>query len=144
MKKLWPSFSCLTFVVLLSSFACPQVGPTPPKHPVLNWTQSTSTGVVSNCVYRGSSAGTYTMPAINVNAAGTGCSPAPIVTYTDLTAQVNVTYYYAVTAQSSSDESGYSNDSGAVKVTATTSPTSLGKLYAIPNKEQLYSPEKNK
>jgi len=124
----------LLLVVLLSGFSCPQTGPTPPKHPFLTWTQSDSPNVTSNCVYRGSVKGTYSLPAINANPSGPGCSATPITSYLDLSAVPNVTYFYAVTAQSAFGESGYSNDSGAVVAGLTDAPTNLGKALQVPEK----------
>ena len=89
--------------MLLCAFSCQaQNGPSSPSVS-LNWTQSTTAGVTANCVYRGSAAGKYDMPAIF-------CSTAPITSYKDTTVWRSMTYHYAVTAQIGSTEGGFSND----------------------------------
>lgn len=96
----------LAVLLLLSLNSTCQNGPTPPSVQ-LSWTQSTSSGVTANCVYRGAAAGVYVLPALF-------CSTAPTVSYTDLTVTRGSTYHYAVTAQIGAQESGYSNDVTAI------------------------------
>lgn len=103
------------FVLLLVSvaaFALPTV------HQVgLSWTQSTSTGLTGNCVYRGAvSGGPYTQLF---------CSSSPATTYTDASVVGGQTYYYVVTAVSGSQESGYSNEFKAVIPLSPNAPTGL-------------------
>lgn len=94
-----------------------QNGPTQPSV-VLSWTQSTTTGVTGNCVYRGTVSGTYTMPAIF-------CSTTPATIYTDSTVTRGSTYFYAVTAKLGPSESGYSNEVKAA-VPTIAPPTGAG------------------
>jgi hypothetical protein len=89
------------------TYACQsQQGPTP-NQAVLTWTQAvptaTSGPVTGNCVYRGTLAGTYILPAL-------GCSSTPITTYTDSTLPAGSTAHYAVTAHFGVLEGPYSND----------------------------------
>lgn len=93
--------SILAFSLLSISATC-QNGPTKPSVS-LSWAQSTATGVTANCIYRGSAAGTYSLPALF-------CSTAPITSYTDTTVSPGTVYHYAVTAQVSTTESQFSND----------------------------------
>ena len=95
-------------VLLTSVGATCQNGPnTPAPSVVLTWTQAASPNVTANCVYRGTVADTYTLPAIY-------CSTSPITTYTDTTVVRGTTYHYAVTAKyGTTTESGYSNDATA-------------------------------
>src|SRR5512142_938708 len=68
----------------------------------LLWTQSPSTGLTGNCVYRSqTSGGPYTQIS---------CSASPVTSYTDLTVQGGQTYYYVVTALAGSQESPFSNE----------------------------------
>lgn len=92
----------LLIVLALSFAAVAQNGPTQPSV-ALSWTQSNSSGVTGNCVYRGVLAGTYTLPALF-------CSTTPITSYTDTTIVRGTTYHFAVTAKIGASESGYSND----------------------------------
>lgn len=108
----------LTFALLLTAIACPaQNGPTQPSV-TLNWTQSTTTGVTKNCVYRGTATGVYAKPALF-------CSTAPITSYQDQQVTRGTTFFYAVTASVGGTESNFSNE-----VTATppvvNAPTGLG------------------
>ena len=89
-------------VLFLAATAVAQNGPTPPSAS-LTWTQSTTTGIVKNCVYRGTATGVYTIPALF-------CSTAPATSFTDLTVVRGSAYHYAVTASTSTTESQYSND----------------------------------
>lgn len=103
------------FVVLLlciAAFAAPTV------HQVgLSWSQSTSSGLTGNCVYRGAvSGGPYTQLS---------CSSAPVTTYTDTSVVGGQTYYYVVTAVSGTQESGYSNEFKAVIPLSPSAPTGL-------------------
>lgn len=108
----------LPVVILALAFSCNgQSGPTKPSA-ALSWTQSTTSGVTANCVYRGSVAGVYTFPALF-------CSTVPITTYTDNSVLRGVTYHYAVTAQQGSVEGGYSNDALVPVPTAPNAPTGL-------------------
>jgi hypothetical protein len=101
MRKFLQSVLLGMVVMLATSYSChAQQGPTQPSVS-LSWTQSTSTGVTANCVYRGSASGSYTLPALF-------CSTAPITTYTDSTATASTTYWYAVTAKVGASESAYS------------------------------------
>lgn len=94
----------------------------PPAHQVLlNWTESTTTGVTGNCIYRGlSSGGPYTQLF---------CSQMPIATYADSTVapdpNLGTTYYYVVTALVGSVESLHSNEVAAVYAPAPSPPTNL-------------------
>ena len=67
----------------------------------LTWTQSTSPGITSNNVYRGTASGG---PYSQIYP-----SSSPITSYNDVPASSG-TYYYVVTAVSSAGESGYSNE----------------------------------
>jgi hypothetical protein len=71
----------------------------------LSWTQSTSSGITQNKVYRSTSgpSGPYTLRA----------TLSPTTTYTDTGLTSGQTYYYVVTAVNSAGESGFSNYSGA-------------------------------
>ena len=72
----------------------------------LNWTQSTSTGVTANGVYRSTTSGSgYALIYTSLS---------PMVTYTDSAVVAGTTYYYVVTAFVGSEESAYSS-----QVTAT-------------------------
>lgn len=73
----------------------------------LNWTASTSSNVVGYNIYRGTaSGGPYTKLT---------SSPTALTSYTDNNVVSGQTYYYVATAvDSSSNESGYSNQSQAV------------------------------
>ena len=101
--------------LLIAPFVACQNGPTQPSVQ-LSWTQSTSSGVTANCIYRGATAGTYTLPALF-------CSASPITTYVDNTVVRGQTYHYAVTAQAGAIESAYSNDATAAIPTAPAPPT---------------------
>lgn len=126
MKRLLLNTLLFAFTLLTCSFTCTaQNGPTQPTV-ALTWTQSTSTGVTANCVYRGSAAGTYILPAIF-------CSTAPITSYIDSTVVASTTYHYAVTAKVGSTESGYSNDVTAAvpaspNAPVLNTPTETGKI----------------
>jgi fibronectin type 3 domain-containing protein len=106
MKRLFDSIAVGIFVLFATSWSCGQNGPSPASQ-ALVWTQSDSIGVLaatSNCVYRGATAGNYTLPALY-------CSTTPITTYTDLTVVAGTTYHWAVTARDAAGkESQYSND----------------------------------
>lgn len=106
MRRFLETISLALFVFSTCSWSCAQQGPTQPTA-ILTWTQAASTGtsgpVTGNCVYRGSAAGTYALPAIF-------CSTAPITTYTDNTVVTGQTYHYAVTAHFGPAEGPYSND----------------------------------
>lgn len=116
-------------MLLMTAYSCHgQNGPTPPSA-TLNWTQSTNSGVSSNCVYRGTASGAYALPALF-------CSSAPITSYKDSAVTRGTDYFYAVTARlSSGAETPYSNE---VKATppVLNPPTGLGAtiltLIAVP------------
>lgn len=112
--------SLLLIVCFFSmSFTCnAQNGPTQPSV-TLGWTQSITTGVTANCVYRGATAGNYNLPAIF-------CSTAPIVSYKDTTVVRGQTYHYAVTAKVGATEGDYSTDVIAVVPLAPASPIPSG------------------
>lgn len=114
MKKIY-CLLLLPVCLVLTAYSCGQNGPTIPSA-TLSWTQSTTPGVTANCVYRGTTAGTYQKPALF-------CSTAPITTYTDLTVQRSTTYHYAVTAQIGLVEGPYSNDAVAAIPAAPAAPT---------------------
>ena len=117
MNRIFQSFALTFFVLFCTSWSCGQNGPTQPSV-VLNWTQSATTGVTGNCIYRGTVAKVYAMPALF-------CSTAPSVTYTDTTVARGTTYYYAVTAQAGKIESAYSNEAVA-PVILVSPPTGAG------------------
>jgi hypothetical protein len=106
MRKLHIVIIVLITGILNCGYSCAQNGPTPHKV-VLTWTQSTSPNITGNCVYRGSKAGTYTLPALF-------CSTTPITTFTDTSVVSGQVWDYAVTAQQTVtgtiQESAYSND----------------------------------
>ncbi len=114
MKSLIRTLVATLALTCLTAYSCGQNGPTTPSV-ALTWTQSTSTGVTANCIYRGTVAGTYTLPALY-------CSTAPITSYTDTTVVRGSAYHYAVTAQVGTEESAYSNDAAAA-VPAINPPT---------------------
>jgi len=116
MKRALQSFALAVFTVLTMGPACPaQNGPTMPSV-VLTWTQSSSTGVTKNCIYRGTVAGTY----------GTAISCIPVgTTYTDSGPVAGTTYFYAVTAQVGSAESAYSLPAQVVVPANPNAPTNL-------------------
>ena len=93
-------------LMLLSAWSCQaQNGPTAPMVK-LSWVQSVgdTNPVAKNCVYRGSSAGVYTTPALF-------CSTAPVTAYTDTQVVRGTVYHYAVTAvDSNGAESAFSSD----------------------------------
>jgi fibronectin type 3 domain-containing protein len=111
----------LVLFLALCSFASAQVrvgknitgkqlnfGPmNPTQHQVnLSWTQSTTPGITSNCVYRSvTSGGPYTQLA---------CSTGASTQYTDSTVVGGNTYYYVVTALVNTQESNYSNQVQAI------------------------------
>jgi fibronectin type 3 domain-containing protein len=106
--KILKSFCLSLFVMLSCSWACGQNGPTQPSV-ILAWTQSTTPGVTANCVYRGLASKQYVIPALY-------CSSTPITNFTDTTVSRGTTYFYAVTAQVSGTESGYSNEVSAMPI----------------------------
>ena len=91
---------------------------TPTQHQVaLSWTQSTTPGITSNNVYRGTtSGGPYALIYSSTTA---------ITGYTDTTVVGGDTYYYVVTALIGSEESAYSNQYQANVPTAPAPPTGL-------------------
>ena len=91
---------------------------TPTQHQVaLSWTQSTTPGITSNNVYRGTtSGGPYTLLY---------GSTTPITAYTDTSVVGGDTYYYVVTALIGSEESGYSNQYQANVPISPAAPTGL-------------------
>ena len=90
----------------------------PTQHQVaLSWTQSTTPGITSNNVYRGTtSGGPYTLIY---------SSTTPITAYTDTSVVGGDTYYYVVTALIGTEESGYSNQYQANVPVAPAPPTGL-------------------
>ena len=91
---------------------------TPTQHQVaLSWTQSTTPGITSNNVYRGTtSGGPYSLIYSSTNA---------ITAYTDTSVVGGDTYYYVVTALIGSEESAYSNQYQANVPVAPAPPTGL-------------------
>ena len=110
-RKVLLSTAALLF---MGGWACSQNGPTAPSVQ-LSWTQSASSGVTANCVYRGSAAGVYTLPAMY-------CSTSPITTWADTSVVRGATYHYAVTAKAGATESAYSNDAVAAVPVAPDAP----------------------
>ena len=106
------SLPILFFAMMFSCQA--QNGPTQPSV-LLTWTQSATPGVTANCVYRGTTAGVYALPAIF-------CSTAPITSYKDTSVQRGQTYQYGVTAKISATEGPYSNNVQAVIPQAPAAP----------------------
>jgi hypothetical protein len=106
MKRILQSISLMIFVMSATSWSCGQNGPTPITA-VLTWTQAqptaTSGPVTGNCIYRGTSANVYAIPALS-------CSATPITTFIDSTVAGGTTYHYAVTAHFGTPEGPYSND----------------------------------
>jgi fibronectin type 3 domain-containing protein len=88
----------------------------------LTWTSSTSAGITSYNLYRGTATGgPYTLET----------SLGLVTTYTDYNVQDNQAYYYVTTAVDSGEESAYSNQASAVlpsavSQTATISLVPLG------------------
>jgi fibronectin type 3 domain-containing protein len=113
MKKLFP----LVFFLLTDSCLVFAQGP----RVTLTWTQSTSTGLTGNNVYRGTvSGGPYTLLT---------ATPLPAsTTYLDTTVVSSTTYYYVVTALAGTVESGYSNQATAAVPAHPNSPTGVGAL----------------
>jgi fibronectin type 3 domain-containing protein len=137
MKKL--ALLCV-FLLALAMAAFAQRSAPPAKHVLkarvlmtqtgasvaLAWTQSSSSGITSNNVYRSTvSGGPY---------AEIYSSPNLITAYTDSTVSYTTTYYYVVTvvcATCSPAESGYSNQAEAA-VTAQGQPAAPSGLTATP------------
>ena len=120
MKRISQSVLLAIFVAFTTSWSCAQNGPTQPTVN-LTWTQSTSTGVTGNCVYRCTGATcTPAPPAVF-------CSTAPIVTWLDATVAPSTGYVYAVTAKVGATESGYSN---TAPVTVPANPNAPSGLQA--------------
>lgn len=90
----------------------------PGAHQVLlNWTQSTGSGITGNNIYRGTASGGETLLY---------SSTTPITTYTDTSITNGSTYYYKVTAVSAGGESGFSNEVGPLSIpTPPPAPTGL-------------------
>lgn len=86
---------------------------------LLNWTQSTSTGVTVNKVYRSTTSG--------AQGAAIFTSTAPLTTYTDAGPLTNgTTYYYCVTALvGGNNESACSNQVSAIIPAPPAAPTAL-------------------
>lgn len=118
MKTLLRVVLLVIVTVFTVAYSCGQNGPTVPSV-ALSWTQSTSSGVTANCVYRSTGASsTPAPPAIY-------CSTAPVTTYTDTTVAASTTYVYAVTAKAGSTESAYSGTATAAIGAPPSAPTSL-------------------
>lgn len=102
MKKLLTLIS----LIILSGICTAQNG-----HGInLIWTQSQSTGITGNNVYRSTvHNGPYTQ--IYQSCPSPCTTPNPIVSYEDQTGVVGTTYYYVITAMVGTSESGYSNES---------------------------------
>jgi centrosomal CEP192-like protein/ASPM-SPD-2-Hydin domain-containing protein len=83
-------------------------GIAPPVHSVaLSWTASSSPNITSYNVYRSTTSGSFSPPAI-------GSVSAPTTAYTDNSVTDGLTYYYAITAvNSSNQESAYSAQASA-------------------------------
>jgi hypothetical protein len=83
-------------------------GTAPPVHSVaLSWTASSSPNITSYNVYRSTTSGSFSPPAI-------GSVSAPTTAYTDNSVTDGLTYYYAITAvNSSNQESAYSAQASA-------------------------------
>src|SRR5271170_3883533 len=107
----------LMFLALMYSCHA-QNGPTQPTV-ALTWTQSNSTGITENCIYRSTGGGTTPAPPAIF------CSLTPITTYTDSTVAANTTVVYAVTAKVGQTESGYSVTAQAVIPANPNPPTGL-------------------
>lgn len=123
MKTLQVLLLSIAVLLCAASGSC-QNGPT--QHSVaLSWTQSMSTGVTSNCVYRSATSGGPYGTAINAAGSGTGCSATPITTFTDLTVSGGKTYYYVVTALAGATESAYSSEGTAAVPASPLSPASI-------------------
>lgn len=110
MKSIFRSLAMFVLVVVTSGYTCQgQQGPTPPSVS-LTWSQGVPPSgktISFNCVYRGSVAQVYTIPALF-------CSSTPISSYTDTSVVRGSTYHYAVTATITGlAESGFSNDAPA-------------------------------
>jgi len=107
----------LAIVVTLfcCAYSCGQNGPTVPSV-TLQWTQSTTTGITANCVYRSTGSGTTPAPPAIF------CSTAPITSYVDTTVTVGTVYVYAVTAQASGAESAYSTPVTTAAIPANPNP----------------------
>jgi fibronectin type 3 domain-containing protein len=83
----------------------------------LNWTQSTTPGITSNNLYRGSVSGG---PYMLVNS-----SSSPSTSYVDTSVTASTTYYYVVTALVGTEESLYSMQATCAVPATTTAPTNL-------------------
>lgn len=122
----------MRYLALLAAFlALPlfgQNGPTPPSAN-LSWTQGGGCTVTANCIYRGATAGVYTLPALF-------CSAAPITNWPDTTLVRGTTYHYGVTAKCGATESAYSNDI-TVTSPAINAPTGLNAAQVAKNQVQL-------
>jgi hypothetical protein len=83
-------------------------GTAPPVYSVaLSWTPSSSANIASYKIYRSTTSGSFSPPAI-------GSVSSPTTTYTDNSVTDGVTYYYATTAvNSSGEESAYSTQASA-------------------------------
>lgn len=83
----------------------------------LTWTQSTGTGLTSNCIYRSQvSGGPYTQLT---------CTASPATSYVDLSVVGGQTYYYVVTAVAGTQESAFSNEVKAVIPQSPPAPSGL-------------------
>ena len=110
----------LLVLAFLTLMVCSQVFAQGPKV-TLAWTQSTSTGVTGNNVYRGTvSGGPYTLITTTPH--------APSTTYTDTTVLSSTTYYYVVTALAGTVESAYSSQVSAAVPAHPNSPTGVSAL----------------
>lgn len=84
----------------------------------LNWTQSTSSGVTANKVYRSTTSG--------AQGAAIFTSASPVTTYTDGPLTNGTTYYYCVSALvGSNNESPCSNQVSAIIPAPPAAPTAL-------------------
>ena len=113
----WSSPSIAKEIIPQSQLYPPTGTPTPPAPPSnltanatgkrkinLSWTQSTSSGITQNKVYRSTtSGGPYTLRA----------TLGAVTTYQDSGLTSGTTYYYVVTAANSSGESSFSNQASA-------------------------------
>lgn len=110
MKKLLLAICLLMFAS--SAFADPTV-----HSSTLAWTQSTSSGITANCVYRSA--------VNNTSYSQIFCSTAPITSYVDLTVVGGTQYFYKVTAKAGTQESGYSNEVSGTVPLSPAAPTGL-------------------
>lgn len=98
----------IAFVTLVSSLSFGQHSVT------LSWTQSTSTGITGNNVYRSTTSGSGYQQIF--------ASTTPITTYTDNNVTALTTYYYVVTAVCSTCSPSESTNSNQAQAAVPGSP----------------------